>query len=137
MDVGLKDIVKLKNRIDIQKWLDEMGVKWYSISDELHPDGYVIHVQGNVDLSYKNLEKIPYPFGDVFGKFDCGFNKLTSLENSPWYVSGSFWCNGNKLTSLEGAMVTPGVIGNNPCEDIYRRLGFTTEAHKQCRKVWI
>jgi hypothetical protein len=36
-------------------------------------------------------------------KFDCTYNKLTSLEGAPESVGGGFYCFNNKLTSLEGA----------------------------------
>ena len=62
-----------------------------------------IDVEGNVDLSYNELTKIPFKFGIVSGNFNCSDNQLTSLEGAPNSVGGDFNCSGNQLTSLEGA----------------------------------
>ena len=59
--------------------------------------------EGDVDLSRLNLIKIPVKFRYVGGYFDCGYNKLTSLEGAPQKVGEGFSCGYNKLTSLEGA----------------------------------
>jgi hypothetical protein len=72
-----------------------------------------IDVEGNVDLSYSNLTKLPVKFGKINGNFDCFYNKLTSLENAPITVSGNFNCFYNKLTSLEHCPIT--VTGNFYC----------------------
>ena len=44
----------------------------------------------------------------VNGNFNCGDNKLTSLEGAPKTVGSYFDCDYNKLTSLEGAPETVG-----------------------------
>ena len=56
-----------------------------------------------INIANMNLTKLPMKFNNVGMDFDCGDNKLTTLEGAPKYVNGSFWCNNNKLTSLEGA----------------------------------
>ncbi len=62
-----------------------------------------IDVDGGVDLSNKNLSKIPFKFRNVSGGFYCCGNQLTSLEGAPKSVGGGFGCYDNQLTSLLGA----------------------------------
>ena len=59
-------------------------------------------VDGDVDLSLRNLESIPVPFGSVTGVFSCSYNQVTSLKWSPRHVGRDFDCSSNQLTSLEG-----------------------------------
>ena len=59
----------------IHKACEKYGIKDYQIVDGK------VNVEGDVDLSRKNLIRLPVRFG---------------------IVKGFFWCNGNKLTSLEG-----------------------------------
>jgi len=74
-----------------------------------NPDGS-IDVDGNVNLSFSRLSKLPLKFGKVTGHFWCAYNKLTSLEGAPSRVGREFWCYDNKLTTLEGA---PREVGGN------------------------
>ena len=67
-----------------------------------------ISVNGNVDLSDKNLKSIPIKFKEVTGYFYCDNNQLTSLEHCPETVGGYFYCNNNQLTSLRGCPETVG-----------------------------
>jgi hypothetical protein len=62
-------------------------------------------INGNIDLQYLYLEKIPDIFDGVKvqGNFDCHHNQLTSLQGAPEYVGGDFYCSFNQLTSLQGA----------------------------------
>ena len=91
----------------IQKWLDEHGIKNYTINskEEINVDGYV-------DLSGCGLTEFPQfiQFGVVKGNFGCAFNSLTSLRGCPRVVKKSFYCHGNNLTTLEGA---PSVVGQD------------------------
>ena len=66
----------------------------------------------NVDISNKNLIKIPKKHKDkiIDGDFNCSYNKLTSLVNSPKRVSGNVYCAMNNLESLENA---PKEVGGN------------------------
>jgi hypothetical protein len=75
----------------------------------LNHDG-TIDVDGNVDLSFEKLYKLPLKFRNVSGNFYCSFNNLTSLEGCPKSVNVSFYCNNNNLTSLEGC---PESVGGN------------------------
>ena len=69
-----------------------------------------IDVNGNVNLSYEYLTKLPIKFKNISYSFKCSNNNLTSLENSPKNVRGSFLCNNNNLTDLEGG---PTHVGGN------------------------
>ena len=82
---------------EITQWLDQMGIEKYNITN----DG-TVSVDGNVNLSRKGLTELPVQFGIIGGDFDCGENKLTSLEGSPFSVDGDFLCHENKLSTLEG-----------------------------------
>ena len=85
----------------------------YKISNwTLQPDG-LVDVDGDVNLIYKDLTKLPLQFGRVTGSFYCSQNSLTTLEGAPKEVGGHFYCNNNKLTTLEGA--PQAVVGNFSC----------------------
>ena len=71
------------------------GIKNWSL------EGGLVNVNDDVYLS-NGLTHIPLKFGVVTGYFDCGWNKLTSLEGCPIRVGGYFSCDYNKLTSLVG-----------------------------------
>lgn len=70
-----------------------------------------LHVNGNLDISCKNLSEFP-DLGKVIvhGNFDCHSNQLDSLRGAPQSVTGDFFCAYNLLTTLEGA---PAYIGRN------------------------
>jgi hypothetical protein len=85
---------------------EKYGIRNYTIN----PGG--IDVDGDVDLSYKKLSKLPVKFGKVTGDFMCDNNQLTTLEGCPKIVTGGFHCEYNQLSSLEGC---PKFIGG----DIY------------------
>ena len=86
----------------IEKWLDEMGIKNYTIND------LTIDVNGYVHLYNKNLIKFPeyIQFNEVNGSF----NNLISLRGCPKIVNYNFYCYSNLLESLEGC---PENVGNN------------------------
>jgi len=67
-----------------------------------NPDGSIDY-DGDVDLSNKDLEKLPFNFRKVTGHFNCFGNNLKTLEGSPEKVGGGFYCSSNRLTSLNGA----------------------------------
>ncbi len=69
-----------------------------------------VDVDGDVDLSKRNLSKLPLKFGKVSGNFHCNRNKLISLEGCPEEVGGDFYCHRNQLTSLLGC---PKYVGIN------------------------
>jgi hypothetical protein len=82
---------------DIESICNKYGIENWTINE----DGS-IDVDGDVDLSYKELDKIPIKFRNVIGNFYCYHNKLTSLEGGPESVGGHFYCDNNNLTSLKG-----------------------------------
>jgi hypothetical protein len=72
-----------------------------------NPDGSY-DVDGNVNYTDQHLTKLPYKFGKVTGHFDCGWNKLISLEGCPKEVGKECGFAHNKLTSLIGAPIKVG-----------------------------
>jgi hypothetical protein len=93
--IYLKEYYNYDNKVaEICK---EFGIKNWSIIDGL------VDVDGDVDLSYRRLTKLPLKFGRVSGDFYCENNNLTTLEGAPKEVVGDFSCYNNKLTTLEGA----------------------------------
>ena len=77
------------NNIDLEL-LKKCVKGTYTIND----DGS-IDVVGTVNLSNRNLTKIPFNFGKVSGGFFCYNNQLTSLKGSPNTVGGGFDCYSN------------------------------------------
>jgi len=63
--------------------------------------GGEVVVTGNVDMSDKELTKIPYKFKYVSGYFDCSENKLTTLKNCPKEIGGQFKCSSNNLKNVK------------------------------------
>ena len=94
----MKHIKLFESFKDIKSICKKYGIKNYTINS----DGSV-DVDGHVNLSNYGFAKLPLKFGRVSGVFDCGLNKLTTLEGSPRKVGGTLDCSYNKLTTLEGA----------------------------------
>jgi len=91
----------------IEATLQELGCAF-----ERQPDGTLV-VLGDIDLSYKNLTKLPDLSSVIVkGRFSCSNNHLTSLNGAPQSVGGNFSCANNQLTSLEGA---PQAVRGNFC----------------------
>ena len=88
----------------IETKLKEFGIENYTINE----DG-VIDVDGDVDISRRRLDKIPFKFGVVAGDFNCSNNKLTSLRGCPKDVGNHFICSYNKLKDLIGGPQEVGV----------------------------
>ena len=109
-----KDTLGIGQRYLIEKWLEEMHIKYYTINDDL-----TINVFSSLYLADKNLTEIPeyIQFNQVKFHFNCQNNKLTSLRGCPNMVRKNFYCDSNLLTSLEGC---PKYVGgffqcfNNP-----------------------
>jgi len=96
---------KEHKKFHLQQILKIYNIEKYTI----HDDGSVTAHQ-NVNISSRNLTKIPINFREVEGSFYCPGNNLISLEGSPQKVKGDFNCSSNKLISLIGA---PLEIGEN------------------------
>ena len=86
------------NKSEIEDICRKYEIENYTIN----PDGS-IDVDGDVNLYYLKLTKLPLKFNKVFGDFSCSNNELTSLDGCPKEVGGDFYCNNNKLTSLDGS----------------------------------
>ena len=102
--------------------------KKYNIEDYIISSDGLVDVAGDVDLSHRDLSKLPLKFGKIDGAFYCDRNKLTSLEGAPQTVTGSFICRTNMLTSLEGAPQT--VTGSFICD--FNRLISLKGAPLEC-----
>ena len=85
---------------EIYKICKSYEIENYSINS----DGS-IDVDGDVRLPNKKLIKLPIKFNKVSGSFDCSWNNLISLENSPIEVGGDFICDFNRLKSLVGSPI--------------------------------
>ena len=94
---------------DIDAICKKYGIKRYTINNGM------VDVDGDVNLSDRDLDKLPLKFGIVTGYFYCQWNKLTSLEGSPKEVGGYFYCHYNKLKSLQGGPKI--VVGSFDCSD--------------------
>ena len=85
-----------------------ISVKKLGLPYDIAPDG-TITVRGDVDLSKRRLEALPYLSGVIIeGNFDCSVNYITSLFGAPSKVTGNFKCSGNLLSSLKGAPFSVG-----------------------------
>jgi len=93
---------KLKTKTDLL--CEKYHIRNYSVN----PDGS-IDVDGDVNMNYSSLDRIPLVFNNVSGNFNCWKNKLTSLIGGPVRVGGNYNCNHNKILTLEGA---PDYIGD-------------------------
>lgn len=82
--------------MNIQKICLEYQIENFSIN----PDGSV-DVDGNVDLSSRNLTIMPVRFRRIMGNFNIQNNRLTKLFGAPVAVGGNFNCFNNKLKDLK------------------------------------
>jgi hypothetical protein len=94
-----------ESKEDIDSICKRYRIRNYTINE----DG-TIDVDGDVNLSRRDIDKLPLKFGKVTGSFYCSNVNLLSLEGSPNRVGGSFYCNDNQLTSLEGC---PSEVGGD------------------------
>lgn len=84
----------------------------------------LIDVYGDVDLKSRNLTKLPLKFGVIKGYFNCGLNRLKTLENCPTEVLGEYFsCHNNSLTNLENGPLI--VKGNYYCYSNDLKTNFT------------
>ena len=92
-------VKKQSLKAEIEAWCEEMGIENYTINSQGEID-----VDGDVNLSKKDFEELPYKFGQIEGFFEIDrCSHLTSLKNCPNYVRGYFSCSSCKeLDSLEG-----------------------------------
>jgi hypothetical protein len=85
-----------ESKSDIDSICEDYRITNYTI------DNGLVNVNGDVDLSHRELTKLPIQFGQVTGFFDCSNNQLTSLDGSPHKVH-NFDCSYNNLTDLAGS----------------------------------
>jgi hypothetical protein len=74
------------------EYLELWGIKNFTINK----DGSV-DVNGDVDISHRNLIQIPIEFNVVHGNFNCSRNNLNTLKGCPKYIHGGFNCSNNLL----------------------------------------
>lgn len=84
-----------------------------------------ISVNGDVYLSRKDLDSIPYKFKNITDSFYIAGNpKLTTLENTPREVIGDFACGGTSIIDLKGG---PSYVGGdyhlNDCKNLVSLFG--------------
>ena len=96
--------------------LDESEIdqicKKYGIEDYIINSDGTIDTYGKIDLSYKDISKIPLVFNRVIGNFYCINNSLTSLVNSPNEVIGNFSFGDNSVSSFKGVPdIVKGILG--------------------------
>lgn len=89
----------LRNKEAIKYWLDVHKITQYKIIED-KKYGYIVHVNGNVEINNRGIRYIKIKFGAVNGNFNCSNNDLTSLEGCPFQVNGQFNCEHNRLTNL-------------------------------------
>ena len=107
--------MKYLKRFNESKSLIDSICKKYGITNyTVNPDG-TVDVKGSVNLSHKNLTRLPLQFGKVSGDFYCNDNQLTTLEGCPTEVGRGFNCYNNQLTTLEGCPTSVGGAFN--CQD--------------------
>lgn len=97
----MKNNQLLQNKEKIIAWLNQYQIKDYEVVED-NEYGYVVNVEGGVDISNKNLKLIAVKFNEVKGNFNCAKNQLATLEGGPKEVGGYFGCANNQLVSLEG-----------------------------------
>jgi len=85
------------------KVCEKYGIKNYTINNDLSID-----VNGNVDLSSRNLEYLPLRFNYVSSYFSCYDNELKTLEGCPQKIGSFFSCGINELKTLKGSPQTVG-----------------------------
>ena len=73
------------------------NIENYSINSD-----YSVDVDGNVNLSSRNLTVMPLRFHKVMGHFTINNNLLTTLSGGPLAVGGNFNCYYNKLINFAG-----------------------------------
>ena len=67
----------------------------------IRKDGSV-DVANSVDLTFLDLEELPFKFNNILGAFDVSGNRLKNFNNCPKVVGGFFGIDSNQLTSLKG-----------------------------------
>jgi len=106
--------MKLSRYKDFDRNLKFLCEKYQIENYTINNDGS-IDVNGDVDISFKDLERIPINFRNVTGEFHCDNNKLTTLEGSPIHVGKGFNCSSDNKTSnrLKNLIGAPEYVGGD------------------------
>jgi hypothetical protein len=99
---------KIINRTEVDIIIKKYNItlgKSYNINEKGKID-----VQGDVQIRYSNLSRLPLRFGKVNGFFNCSGLGLKTLKGAAEYVLYNFSCANNKLTSLK---YSPNFVGGN------------------------
>lgn len=119
-------------RDDIDEWFYQMEIKTsdYVIHDDMSVSG-----KRTIDLSEKNLTRIPVKFKEIKGSFYLDGNPLTTLLNCPEIVTGNFSCIKTQITSLEHAPKKVGLYDENFVVTYNDNLTSLTKIHKYVKSV--
>ena len=90
----------LRKKEQIETWLNKYNIHNYELIENAEY-GYVVNVNGEVNLFNNNLKSIDVKFNEIKGSFTCAWNLLTTLEGCPEIVEGDFYCIYNQLKSLK------------------------------------
>jgi hypothetical protein len=96
--VDPKNILGIGQRYLIEKWLEEMNIKYYTINDDM-----TITVKENIDFYPHLKNNLPdyIQFLSVEGHLDFFRCPITTLRGCPEYVGDYFGCPLTKVTSLK------------------------------------
>lgn len=110
----------LNSEVEIKQWLDSMSIEKYTISSLYNE--YSVNVEGDVDISGKNLTYIPVSFSIITGSFDCSHNQLTSLKGTPFITGGDFTCSYNQISLIDEPKMIEGTFccTHNPIQMDYK-----------------
>lgn len=109
-----------KNKEKIMEFLNSIGLEKDHI--KFNSDNSV-DVYTAINIKNQNLNKIPIKFGTCYSDFNCSYNMLTTLENSPRAVHGNFDCSYNKLYDLKGGPTRVYRLYNCSHNDIQTLIG--------------
>ena len=125
---------------DIKKWLDanlrrrdphyggEIRFEY-----EINHDDMSVDVEGDVNISSRDLTYIPVKFGHIEGSFHAHHNQLTNFHNVPWFVKDILGLGGNKIVSFDGANKT--IIGRTLDLSINPKLESLHNMHKHISSI--
>ncbi len=85
----------MRSKIFYENLCKEYNINNYTINDDMS-----ISVNGNVDLSYKNLKSIPIKFKEVGGDFYCGHNQITNFDGLPEFFEQPIYLLGNPVHEI-------------------------------------
>jgi hypothetical protein len=103
----------LKTEEEIKAWLDDNGVKNYTINKDLTVD-----VKGSITINIDESE-LPVQFNTVNGYFSIANSKnLKSLKGCPKNLEASFSADNTPITNCEGIGKVGGMISLKKCKKL-------------------